>query len=761
LPTLFANPALAAAALACVALPILIHILFRRKRKPIAFAAMRFLIEALKRQRRRLRLEQILLLALRCLLVLCVALAIGRPLLAQLALVGVAGPRTVVLLLDDSLTATRTTVDRAAWSRTQDRAREILSTLDAARGDRAGVMLMGGDPVPLVMPPTTDIAGVIDATLRHTPVDGPVRFGPSLKRTIDILAAANATGPVEVVALSEWLGGTTRRAFEGIPTLPEGWTLSAVGPSTTPSSNTAITSFRAEAPLLIASDLGGAASLPVSISLSRFGPTVGSADVTTLTVALSPMAGSSERINANSAREAVRWSPGQVTATVNTAIPITRTGGDAPEGVTDWFASAQIETGNDSIAADNQWLLPLTSRNRLEVQIVGRRGDGQGVASFSPVDWYTLALTPDASGTQRRRDGATIRATSQAPETLTTSPINADAVFVADPDRVMPEGWAAVRDAWQSGTLIVVSPPAQATDQRWTDDLAAALDIDLSLARTARDVLPALSLRPLPPGDVTDLFRNLQAEMTELLPAVRVQRVLDAPASPHRPLLQLADPAGTPILLELTPRQPVAGAGRILLFTIAPDLEWGSLVATPLMVPLMQEIVRSGSQRSRLSVLLEAGSTPTLARPATDVRPHRAADGTPATDSATAPNAPFTRAGIADARDAAGQRIAWVGVHPAVSASDTGISELRELESDLAALAPSTTWLEPLSGGAAAPEPETETTEQDPADQPTPASNVISFWLFAAALGLAVLEAMLARIFSHASVIQREEATPA
>ncbi len=67
---LFAQWSLAAAGAAAVGIPIAIHLLtrFRRRREP--WAAMRFLIEAFRRQRQRIRLEQLLLLLVRCLVLL-------------------------------------------------------------------------------------------------------------------------------------------------------------------------------------------------------------------------------------------------------------------------------------------------------------------------------------------------------------------------------------------------------------------------------------------------------------------------------------------------------------------------------------------------------------------------------------------------------------------------------------------------------------------------------------------------------------------
>lgn len=67
----------AAAALAVV--PLVIHILNRRRHKPMKWAAMRFVQEAYKRTRRRVRMENWLLLLLRTGAIALLALAIARP----------------------------------------------------------------------------------------------------------------------------------------------------------------------------------------------------------------------------------------------------------------------------------------------------------------------------------------------------------------------------------------------------------------------------------------------------------------------------------------------------------------------------------------------------------------------------------------------------------------------------------------------------------------------------------------------------------
>lgn len=749
---LFSNPGLAAAAMACVALPILIHILFRRRRKPVPFGAMRFLIEAFRRQRRRLKLEQFVLLALRCLLILLVAVAIGRPILERLTQATGAGARTVVLLLDDGITSTRETGDGAAWKRTQSKARELLSDLDAARGDRVGIVTLGGGPLPLIMPPTSDIAGAIEAVRTHEPVDAPARLGPSVARVVELLSGETAVEKVELVALSEWLAGSTDRGGEMMPALPSTWTFAASAPTDVSSSNTAITKFTAAGPLLIGSGLDATASFPVTISLTRFGPAVANPGSTSVSAALIPLALADSQAGAEFSRETVNWASGQTTADVSISLALTKAGGIQTSGVTDWFASVKIEGDGDSIPADNVRLMPLTSREKLEVLIIGRRGDPANVASFSPVDWYTLALTPEVSGRQRRRDGESIRVSSAAADSLRGAAPTADAILIAEPDELSAEAWRSLRAASDAGALVIVSPPVRSADQRWADTFATAFGVELSIARAVRSFETPVAARAPTTADAGDLLKNLRPELAELLPSVTVSKILDVELGRHRPLLELANDSRSPVMLELLRAENRPSDGRTILLTAAPELSWTNLVATPLMVPLVQELVRSGSVHSRLTVVSEAGSDAELPRLAAEMRMQRSRDGSMVDGGAPSRTMPPVVAGIYDARDASGQRISWVGVQPSSRGSNPVPNDPRSLDALLAPLGNQVRWLDPLTTGSGSAPAEAAANPQSEKDRPAPSpGNPLSFWLLAAAVLVALVEAVLARVFSHAS----------
>lgn len=104
LSAFFLNPALAAGT-AAVASPILIHILSKRRFRRVEWAAMEFLLEAHRHNRRRVRMEQLILLALRCLAMLLIALMVARPFLSAGtvgSLLGSLGRTERIIVLDDS-----------------------------------------------------------------------------------------------------------------------------------------------------------------------------------------------------------------------------------------------------------------------------------------------------------------------------------------------------------------------------------------------------------------------------------------------------------------------------------------------------------------------------------------------------------------------------------------------------------------------------------------------------------------------------------
>ncbi len=147
-PPLFAfiHPGLFWTGLGLVAVPILIHFFFRRRHRVVRWAAMDFLLAALRKQKRRMELENLILLLLRCAAVLLLAAAVARPAWDAPSLPFGGSARAVVLVVDTSASMGALFTGRTSLDRAKERAAQFLSelpegskvTLVASRDDMAG-----------------------------------------------------------------------------------------------------------------------------------------------------------------------------------------------------------------------------------------------------------------------------------------------------------------------------------------------------------------------------------------------------------------------------------------------------------------------------------------------------------------------------------------------------------------------------------------------------------------------------------------------
>jgi len=143
----FQNPALAIGAALCV-VPLIIHLLNRQRHKPQPWAAMRFVLAAYKRTRRRVQMENLLLLLARMLAVALFALAIARPFASgDSPLAGLREERRDLVLMVDASASTGYRSDvETVHAALVERGTELLDGLDGDRGDRARIALVGQRP---------------------------------------------------------------------------------------------------------------------------------------------------------------------------------------------------------------------------------------------------------------------------------------------------------------------------------------------------------------------------------------------------------------------------------------------------------------------------------------------------------------------------------------------------------------------------------------------------------------------------------------
>lgn len=620
----FLNPTLAFAALACIAAPIIIHLLFRRKRKPMEWGAMKFVLEAFKRHRKRLRLEQILLLAARTLAVLCLALAVGRPMLAGARPADSRRAQDLTIVIDNSLASQARVGGASSQSELEiakAHAARMLDELDAGRGDRATVITLASPAERLLAAPSGDLAGVRRVLDQVEPADSGADFagaaaltrdtasGASTDRaresTIAVLSALRA-GSVDLSREASSREGPAKSTESNGDSAPA---LIATLPTADNADNVAIVSVDPLRSMMIRAGQDGSTQ-QARVSLRRFGD--GIAKAASVQLRLRVTDGRDGDDEKSWAKTAVRFAAGEDTVTVLAPVAM-RAFKDEAAPAASWI-EARID--DDAVASDNIFRRPWKVREQLRIGVLAptqAHDPSAGPAGYSAADWLTLALAPAAStrGVDLDGENEPIRISRMDPARLSASELSAiDAAFITRPDLVDAPSWPLLNDFARRGGLLVVCVAPNEGPQRWTDDFVKATGVAWVFDRESTAFKAPNPTRALRGANADQpIIAALGADLAELIKPVVATRLLGVDLKSdgewllrfdeHQPMLASTRPGGM---------AANAGKGLIVAFFIAPELSWTNLPAMPLMVPLVQEIVRQGVGLASGSVELVAGA---------------------------------------------------------------------------------------------------------------------------------------------------------
>ncbi len=144
----FMTPALFAGGAAAMAAPIIIHLLARRRFRVIRWAAMDFLLHADRHNRRRVRMEEWILLALRCLALLLIGTLVARPFLrpAGLAMFGGSKRTERVFLLDDSFSMGYEGAAGMPFDLAKEAVRRLIASVRLETPDDTITLIRTSDP---------------------------------------------------------------------------------------------------------------------------------------------------------------------------------------------------------------------------------------------------------------------------------------------------------------------------------------------------------------------------------------------------------------------------------------------------------------------------------------------------------------------------------------------------------------------------------------------------------------------------------------
>ena len=188
-----------------IAAPIIIHMLMNQRIKPVMWAAMRFLQDAVIKNQKRMNIEDMLLLALRCLLLILLALALARPIFRGAgAALATKGAETAVIAIDNSYSMGQSDGGGTRFEQARQAAEQVINSMEP--GSSAAVLLFS-DVVRAAIPqPTFDLnlarKIVRDATLSDRGTD--VDF--VLKQAAETLKAAAGTKRIYLITDGQAVG---------------------------------------------------------------------------------------------------------------------------------------------------------------------------------------------------------------------------------------------------------------------------------------------------------------------------------------------------------------------------------------------------------------------------------------------------------------------------------------------------------------------------------------------------------------------------
>jgi hypothetical protein len=141
----FAAPLFLLAVLAA-AIPVVLHMIHRRSAKDLPFPTLRFLKRSAEKTRRRRRIHDVLLMALRAAVLLLIALGLARPTIKRFGSLWGSAQTAAVVILDNSASMGLVDRDRPRLETATAAAVQILDQL--GEGDQAALLPTCGPPLP-------------------------------------------------------------------------------------------------------------------------------------------------------------------------------------------------------------------------------------------------------------------------------------------------------------------------------------------------------------------------------------------------------------------------------------------------------------------------------------------------------------------------------------------------------------------------------------------------------------------------------------
>lgn len=570
------------AGLGAISLPILIHLWQRRRIVQIPFSSLRFLKAIAARSSRSSRIENLLLLFLRCLLFALIVLAAARPvMLAKSAhLFGGEIPRTLVIILDNSMSmGYRSATGSTRLDASKTSALALFD--DLKQGDRVAVIAAGDRAELKIAEPT------IDRVLARKAVEN-----VQLTQTRSDFA----------VALRE-AGKIVARAPRGIHQIffftdnqETGWRSALAQPAAV--FDTAWEQEQAQWVVVRPDGDAGSNACIKQVRLQSAYLATGSTVRGSATVANFSTAPLHDLLSVTLGSERVVQRPVDVAPGATVEIPFEF---QAPF-VTGRQARCAARLSGDNLAPDDAFFFTVPVYQSPRVVIA--EGTTLGPESLRPGYYLRKALAAGSDQPIAVRNLAAAQLEETALE-------NETAIFLADPGHLSDRSIVRLERFLEGGGTIILFPG----DQTRLSDYANASFLPGKPTATRNLNAGRQPVRIAEPGH--PLFVDAWDTGTPF-PALPQRRLLDWKFDPSAQTLLSIGSAdgvagGLPLLIY-----GERGAGRIFIVNASADRTWGDLPLSPAFVPLVQQIARisaaPGSPNTRLWVGDPVPLPPTLPR---------------------------------------------------------------------------------------------------------------------------------------------------
>ncbi|MEM6505942.1 MAG: BatA domain-containing protein [Planctomycetota bacterium] len=617
---LFTAPALAAIGAAAVSIPIIIHLMSRFRRKPEAWGAMRFLIEAYQKQRKRLQLEKLLLLLVRSMVVLLAGLALAGPVLSGCSKDGLgfagSGGRVLYLVIDDALSSqTR----EAGTTRLEQHKERALSVIDEmGPSDRAVIIRMARPVRQVLDEPTSDVS-----TLRETIESIQPRFsrGALIESLMLVQASIESQGSDDavVVLLSDFPGSADY--FEK-PLPPE---LEGLGDRATivtaqppqGTDNVQVLSLGLRRQMVVAESTG-ATVVGGQVTLRRFGSIAQSRKVELQVQVESP----SGEVLTETTRE-VSFETGTREQSANFDLPVQLPGDELIGSGRELVVRASliadtIDAGLDVLPADDVAVAVVRLRDRLQVALIDNEQDiNPNPGELEPWQWIRAALSPRGPSA-----AGSFELSTMLPAAINDDALEPfDAAVVLRPDELTLRGWESLTAFAEQGGLVWVFTPAMVTEPDWAQTMKRQFDLPWVFGEALVRYEPAEgSEQTLAEVDETtappEALQFLAADWREKLGwwSLNSWLPLSTDLEDQWVVLVTDDPAlpesDKPVVLAQRP----VGDGSLVFSSVPLDTRFTNLPIRALFVPLMHDTLRGVLGNASAQRALSAGDRPGLGR---------------------------------------------------------------------------------------------------------------------------------------------------